>query len=39
MLPPERGDQELMAKLVSGPPPTKIVQLESRLLATLGFAA
>jgi hypothetical protein len=39
LLPPERGDQEMMAKLVSGPPPTKILQLESRLLAVLGEAA
>ena len=39
LLPPERGDQELMVKLVSGPPPTKIVQLEGRLLSTLGDAA
>lgn len=29
----EAGDQKFLAKLLSGPPPTRIVQLEARLLA------
>ena len=29
----EEGDQQLAAKLVSGPPPLRVVQLEARLLA------
>ena len=29
----ERGDQEFLTRLLSGPPPTKIVQFEARLLA------
>ena len=29
----EQGDQQLLTKLLSGPPPTKIVQFEARLLA------
>ncbi|MCB9877694.1 MAG: hypothetical protein H6835_08855 [Planctomycetes bacterium] len=33
LLCPERGDQEFLTRLLSGPPPTKIVQFEARLLA------
>ena len=29
----EQGDQQFLSKLLSGPPPTKIVQYEARLLA------
>ncbi len=32
LLAPESGDQELLSRLVSGPPPTKVLQFESRLL-------
>ncbi|MBL8751056.1 MAG: hypothetical protein JNK78_17995 [Planctomycetes bacterium] len=35
----ESGDQELLARLVSGPPPIKIVSFESRLLRQLGECA
>ncbi len=36
LLPAEPGDQALLARLVGGPPPTKIVQFEARLLQALG---
>ena len=39
LLCPERGDQMLMTRLLSGPPPSKIVQLEGRLLSAFGEAA
>jgi hypothetical protein len=39
LLSPERGDQLLMSRLLSGPPPSKIVQLEGRLLSAFGEAA
>jgi hypothetical protein len=39
LLPPEPGDQGFVAKLLGGPPPTKLVQLEGRLLAAIGEAA
>lgn len=39
MLASAPGDQQLVARLISGPPPTRIIQLESRLLATIGEAA
>jgi len=32
----DHGDQALLAKLVGGPPPTKIVQFEARLLDAIG---
>lgn len=35
----EPGDQELLARLVSGPPPTKVLQFESRLLRYLDACA
>jgi hypothetical protein len=34
----EQGDQQFLAKLLSGPPPTKIVQYEARLLAAFETA-
>jgi hypothetical protein len=39
LLSPERGDQMLMSRLLSGPPPSKIVQLEGRLLSAFEDAA
>ncbi|MFY9343772.1 MAG: hypothetical protein WAT39_14885 [Planctomycetota bacterium] len=39
LLPPEVGDQHMLARLISGPPPTKLVPLETRLLTTLGEVA
>ena len=39
MVAPDRQDQQFLSRLVSGPPPTKIVQYEGRLLAMLGGAA
>jgi hypothetical protein len=33
LLAPAPGDQAFLARLLSGPPPTRIVQLEARLLA------
>lgn len=36
LLAADQGDQALMAKLVGGPPPTKIVQFEGRLLDAIG---
>lgn len=36
LLAADQGDQGLMARLVGGPPPTKIVQFESRLLEAIG---
>lgn len=35
LLPPEIGDQELLTRLISGPPPTKVLQFEARLLRAL----
>jgi len=35
----EQGDQEFMVRLLSGPPPSKIVQFEARLLAAFESAA
>jgi hypothetical protein len=35
LLAADPGDQALLTRLVSGPPPTKIVQLEARLLAAV----
>lgn len=34
----ESGDQALLSKMLSGPPPTKIVQYEARLLAAFEIA-
>ena len=34
----ERGDQQLVARLISGPPPSRIVQFEARLLAAFETA-
>jgi hypothetical protein len=39
LLPPAPGDQQMLAKLLSGPVPTKIVVFEARLLQALGIAA
>jgi hypothetical protein len=39
LLAPDACDAQLIHKLVSGPPPTKIVPFEARLLAALGEAA
>lgn len=39
LLPPEQGDQAMMSKLLSGPPPTKLLALETRLLSGLDDAA
>jgi hypothetical protein len=36
VLMPETSDRELLARLVSGPPPLRVVQWESRMLAALG---
>ncbi len=36
LLPPEPGDQHLVARMLGGPPPTKFVQLEARVLAAFG---
>lgn len=38
LLRPLPGDQEFIARLLSGPPPTKIPRLEGRLLVELGVA-
>lgn len=35
----EPGDQDFLTRLMTGPPPTKIVQFESRLLTALGERA
>ena len=35
----EHGDQELLMKLLGGPPPTKVLQFESRLLRQVGDCA
>ena len=32
----EQGDQALVARLLSGPPPLKIVQFEARVVASVG---
>ena len=34
----EQGDQQLLTRLLSGPPPTKIIQYEARLLAAFEIA-
>lgn len=39
LLAPEPGDQQMMSRLLSGPPPTKVVALEARLLAAIDDAA
>lgn len=39
MLASEPGDTLLVSRLIGGPPPTRIVQFEARLLAALGEAA
>jgi hypothetical protein len=39
LLMPERGDQQLLVKLVGGPPPSKVLQFEGRLLHALDDAA
>lgn len=39
LLPPERGDQGLMSRMLSGPPPTRFVPFEGRLLAAFDDAA
>ena len=36
MLSPEGADRELIARFVSGPPPTRVVRWESRLLEAIG---
>lgn len=36
LLPPEPGDQHLVVRMLGGPPPTKFVQLEARVLAAFG---
>ncbi|MFT4512880.1 MAG: hypothetical protein ACI91B_001580 [Planctomycetota bacterium] len=38
LLAAEQGDQQFLAKLLSGPPPTKIVQYEARLLSAFAMA-
>lgn len=35
LLPIEQGDQELLARTISGPPPSKMLQMEQRLLRRL----
>lgn len=35
LMPAQAGDQAFLARLVGGPPPTKIVQFEARLLETI----
>lgn len=39
LLAPEPGDQLMVSRLLGGPPPTKLVQLEARILAAFGDAA
>ncbi len=39
LLAPMPGDQQFLARLLSGPPPTKLVHLEARLLTAFGDAA
>jgi hypothetical protein len=39
LLPPQPGDQALMSKVLTGPPPTRNLTLEARLLAAFGDAA
>ena len=34
LLAPQEGDQEFLARLLSGPPPSKVTRLESRLLTS-----
>ena len=36
LLVPEAADRDLVKKLVTGPPPTRVVQWEARLLETIG---
>ncbi|MFK7740466.1 MAG: hypothetical protein AB8H80_09080 [Planctomycetota bacterium] len=38
LLRPETGDQQFLAKLLSGPPPSRIVQFEARLLSAFEAA-
>ncbi|MDA7494576.1 hypothetical protein N8467_00760 [bacterium] len=38
LLKAQRGDQQLLSKLLGGPPPTKIIQYEARLLASFEVA-
>jgi hypothetical protein len=39
MLAPRPGDQQLMSRMLSGPPPTRFPVLEARMLAAFGDAA
>ena len=39
LLPIENGDQDLLSRLVGGPPPAKILQFEARLLRRVGESA
>ncbi len=39
MLVPERTDQQFLARLLGGPPPSKIAQFEGRLLSAFGDVA
>jgi hypothetical protein len=39
MLPPQPGDQQLMARMLGGPPPTRFPALEARMLAAFGDGA
>lgn len=39
MLPPQPGDQQLMSRLLGGPPPTRFATFEARMLAAFGDAA
>ncbi len=39
LLHPDRLDQQLLARLLSGPPPTKVMQFEGRMLTALGEVA
>ena len=39
MLAPDRQDQQFLARLLSGPPPSKVLQFEGRLLDAFGEVA
>jgi hypothetical protein len=39
LLAPEAGDQELLSRLIGGPPPAKVLQFEARLLQALDRSA
>lgn len=39
LLHPDRLDQQLLARMLSGPPPAKVMQFEGRLLSSLGEVA